>query len=146
MRMGALIVLLALVLSPVTAYAFDEPTLDAFVQAYGAVKAAKEGADPQVLNLALAGFFGLVLRHAISVYQAWRPSSSRGRDFLPYLCLGLGCLFALFARYEVGVGWGAAATYGLTGPLAVAWHEYVAKHADIKAAPTEATGPTQGAA
>ncbi len=122
-------------LGPAVAIAADVSPLDGLRGAFDAVRAAKATGDMGLVTPLLAALFALVMRQVISLYHAWRPISDRTRDFLPYVCVGFGVAFALLSRLWVGLDWSNAFTYGLVGPLAIAWNELIGKHADIKAAP-----------
>lgn len=117
-----------------TAFATDAlPAVDlnAIKAAYDQIKAAKDTNDPS-LHLILMGVFTAALRHVIALWHQYKPISSDGRDFLPYVCTGLGVVFFLIAHFFGGLSWSMSIFYGLVGPLSVAWNELISKHVDIK--------------
>ena len=92
-----------------------------------AAKALKDPSLPKGLAIALllAAVFKLLLSglKMVSKFTPWFKSQD-GKRVLKYSTLGLGAAAALVANLAFGMGWIDAATILLSGPLAVAIHEY----------------------
>jgi len=94
------------------------------------VDAAKSLKDPTLpKGLAIAVLLGAIFKlllsglKVVSKFAPWFKSQD-GKRVLKYSTLGLGAAAALTANLAFGMGWMDALTILLSGPLAVAIHEY----------------------
>lgn len=103
-----------------------------------AAKALKDPTMPKGLAIAvlLGAIFKLLLSSLkmVSKFAPWFKSPD-GRRVLKYSTLGLGGAAALTANLAFGMGWMDALTIVLSGPLAVAIHEYTSDSKPVAEAP-----------
>jgi len=107
----------------------------------GAAKGMKDSGLPK--GVAIAVLLGVIFKLLLSLMKilgknlAWFKTQD-GKRVIKYSTLGLGALAGLMANLAFGMGWIDAITVLLSGPLAVAIHEYTS---DSKPVPAPADPP-----
>lgn len=108
----------------------DSSARDVVADVAEVADATKGLRDPSVpKGLAIAILLGAIFKillsglKLVSKFTPWLKSKD-GKRVLKYSTLGLGAAAALTANLAFGMGWIDALTILLSGPLAVAFHEY----------------------
>lgn len=103
-----------------------------------AAKGTKDSGLPK--GVAIAVLLGTLFKLLLSLMKvlgknvAWFKSQD-GKRVIKYSTLGLGALAALAANLAFGMNWVDAITILLSGPLAVAIHEYTSDSKPVPAKP-----------
>lgn len=112
----------------------DATTTDVVKEGAGVVTAAKDIINRDKVNgppvgLLVAVLLGALFKLLLSLIKVLAKNvayfkTQDGKRVVKYSTIGLGCAAALVANLAFGIGWVDALTILLSGPLAVAIHEY----------------------